>query len=26
MLSKKYKTYFIDIHKEMDIKNLEKTW
>ena len=26
MLSKKYKTYFIDINKEMDKKNFEKIW
>ena len=26
MLSKKYKTYFIDINREMDKKSFEKTW
>jgi hypothetical protein len=26
MLSKKYKTYFININKEMDIKSFEKIW
>jgi hypothetical protein len=26
MLSKKYKTYFIDINKEMDKSSFEKTW
>ena len=26
MLSKKYKTYFIDINKEMDKKSFEKIW
>jgi len=26
MLSEKYKTYFIDINKEMDKKSFEKTW
>ena len=26
MLSKKYRTYYIDIDKEMDKKSFEKTW
>ena len=26
MLSEKYKSYFIDINKEMDKKSFEKTW
>jgi hypothetical protein len=26
MLSNEYKTYFIDINKEIDKKNFEKTW
>jgi hypothetical protein len=26
MLSDKYKTYFVDINKEMDKKSFEKTW
>lgn len=26
MLSKKYKTYFVDINKEMDKKSFEKIW
>ena len=26
MMSNKYKTYFIDINKEMDKKSFEKTW
>ena len=26
MLSKKHKTYFIDVNKEMDKKSFEKTW
>jgi len=26
MLSKKYKTYFLDTHKGIDKKSLEKTW